>query len=81
MNDFLAIDTIGGAGVHETMNAARELAKTENKRVIFVFNYCDVFEVYPNGTWECRRMGGGTPVDGPNSEFVPEEGWSAFKNH
>lgn len=81
MSDFIAISPIGGATTYQTLDKAKEIAKENNKRVIFIFNYIDIFEVYPDGNWICRRVDGGMPVNGPDSEFIPKEGWSKFYGH
>ncbi len=75
------IEVYAGEPVYKPLKRAQGLAKTLNQDVTFTFNYIDTFTVKPDGTWTCERKGGGMPIMGPNSEFVPPEGWNAFYGH
>ncbi len=79
--EYMAIRVNSGEAVFEAVNRAKQVSNSNSCLVLFTFNYCDHFIVYPNGKWICRREGGGMPVCGPNSEFVPKEGWSSFYGH
>lgn len=79
--DWLPHYCPSGTSVGMNLIECQSNAKKFNKRIIFIFNYCDLFEVYPDGKWTCKRIGGGMPVLGPNSEFIPKEGWSKFFGH
>lgn len=65
---FLTHYVPSGTSCGENLECAKKLSVLHNKRCIFIFNYCDIFEVYPDGTWICERIRGGSPMYGKNSK-------------
>lgn len=79
--DWMAHNCESGSDVCSNLHTCIFKAKKFKMRVIFVFNYIHIFEVLPSGKWTCRNTHGIAPILGPNSEFIPKEGWSKFFGH